>query len=214
MSAIELNDDQRAKKQKLQELVRKLANPEVLTNEEIGKFYDLMATTAHELHMSLSPHPRHHRYMTKNRGLSADDPEFYRHIHPVEDLLKYLNDPSANDDPVDQTIGHTFKFRVYTRRWGHDDVYRMKRTSAGWEIHSMGPDKICHKNGSPELFRLLEHDLVNYPKALPDYVEYLWSQAESQGLSAVEVQKALDDLGKWVSICERNSPSGVFRGLK
>lgn len=43
--------------------------------------------------------------MLENRGVPVEDIEFYNHIHPVDDLLKFIDDINANDDPEDTTIG-------------------------------------------------------------------------------------------------------------
>jgi hypothetical protein len=40
--------------------------------------------------------------MIKNRQSQPDEPHFYMHYHPIEDLLKFLDDPHANDDPVEK----------------------------------------------------------------------------------------------------------------
>lgn len=55
--------------------------------------------------------------MLENRGVSVEDIEFYNHIHPVDDLLKFIDDVNANDDPEDTTIGKKFTLKIYTRRW-------------------------------------------------------------------------------------------------
>lgn len=99
-----------------------------------------MAETAHELHMSLKSsgyEPKHHKYMLENRGVSVEDMEFYNHIHPVDDLLKFIDDVNANDDPEDTTVGEKFNLRIYTRRWGHYDHYSMTRTKNGWNFKEM-----------------------------------------------------------------------------
>jgi hypothetical protein len=49
--------------------------------------FDNMKTTAHQLHMQLTPQLKHKHYMIENRNLQPDHPEFYNHIHPVEDLI-------------------------------------------------------------------------------------------------------------------------------
>jgi hypothetical protein len=175
-----------------------------------------LSKKAHNLHMQLKAsgnEPVHHRYMIKNRGMAADDPEFYYHIHPVEDLLDYIDNIHANDDPEDQTINHEFEFRVFSRRWGHDDVYDIRRTKGGWEI-GFHYEYDCDKSGSSGLYELLDHDSINYPEELPGYFAWLWKQAAEQGLSHEDVQLALKQLADWVSLCEKNTPKGLFRDWK
>ena len=187
---------------------------EKMSYEERMKVYKKMAGAAHELHLSLDPKPKHHRYMISNRDLLPEDPEFYDHIHPVEDLLDYLDDIHANDDPEDQTIGAKFTFKVYSRRWGHKDNYTLTRTEMGWDTDFMSSGGKGDKSANPGLFNALNHDSVNYPEALPGYLEWLWEQAKEQGLSQEEVQNALNDLAEWISICESNSPQGIFEVYK
>ncbi len=171
-----------------------------------------MVSKAVELHKLVKP--KHHKYMIENRGVSPDNPEFYNHVHPIQDLLAYMDNPHANDDPEDQTISHEFNFSVYSRRWGHDDIYHVKRTSKGWEIGHIGWGGPCNKKGQPFLFENLDHDGINYPEELPGYMQWLWDQAKEEGLTHEQVQDALDQLARWVSLCEKNSPGGIFGGFK
>src|SRR4051794_10431288 len=72
--------------------------------EQRIKSLEEMRDVARQLHRSLKEHghePKHHRYMIENRGCQPDDPEFYLHLHPIEDLIKFSYNPHANDDPVD-----------------------------------------------------------------------------------------------------------------
>ena len=101
-----------------------------LDNKEHSKLWTDMVNTAVKLHKIVQP--KHHKYMLENRGVPPDDPEFYNHIHPIEDLLAYMDNPHANDDPEDQTIGHEFKIRVFSRRWGKMCCLRRVRAPRIW----------------------------------------------------------------------------------
>ena len=152
MSEIKLNARQEELKQKIiclfKEIKEMLKTPSpVGMREKI----DQMGQLAHELHRSLTPPPKHHRYMIKNRGLKPDHPDFYKHIHPVEDLLNYLEDDTANDDPIDQTINKKFVMKVYSRRQGHDDAYTITRIAEGWLISFLSISGACDKTGSPSI---------------------------------------------------------------
>lgn len=175
-----------------------------------------MAETAHELHMSLKNRgikPVHHSYMIENRGCQPEALEFYRHIHPVEDLLSFIKDKNANDDPSDKTIGLEFKMSIYVRRWGREDTYRIKRTESGWYVDFLSISGNCDKKGSPYLFMNLDHDGVCYPAQLGDFMESLWEKAAEKGMKRTEVQRAINQLGAWISLCEKNVPKGIFQGL-
>lgn len=188
-----------------------------ITQQEVDKVFHEMAYIAHELHMSLKKdgkEPKHHRYMIENRGVSVDDVEFYNHVHPVDDLLKFLEDSDANNDPEDTTIGEEFTLKVYTRRWGHYDHYTLIRTEEGWDFKGMmiSQNGICDKRCSPYLFKTLEHDCVCYPQQIGEFMEYLWEQA-AEGLTVEVVRECIDMIGEWISFCEMNTPRGIFEGL-
>jgi hypothetical protein len=181
-----------------------------------------MGKVAAELHSSLQQTGttvKHHKYMIENRRVNPDNLQFYCHVHPVEDLLKFLENSSANDDPEDQTLNHEFTIEVMSRRWGHKDSYHLKRTKRGWTIWRMekvntGRDgRIGGKPGTG-LFDLLDHDSINYPEELPGYLEWAWTRAAEDGLSPDELQQALTELAEWVSIVESSSPVGIFKGYK
>ncbi len=171
---------------------------------------------AHELHLALKQRghePRHHGYMIKNRELQPDDPEFYMHFHPLEDLLKFLDDENANDDPVDISIGKEFIFKVYTRRWKHNDTYHITRTADGWHVRHKAINGDCDKTGHPILFMNFNQDYVCYPEGIGDWFEWLWNQAAEKGLSTEQVQQGLTDLSEWVRITESNIPRGdIWKG--
>lgn len=179
-----------------------------------------MAVAAHALHISLKARglePRHTKIMRRNRGrhgLMPDHREFYEHLHPVEDLIKFLDDTNTNRDPEDQTLGLEFRFTVYSRRWKHTDDYILVRTSSGWRVNCNMYGGDCDKKGAPSLYESLEHDSINYPEDLGGYFEYLWEQASEEGLSKVDVQTAFDSISRWVRLCEENSPAGIFTAYK
>ena len=174
------------------------------------------ADVAHKLHMALkaSGHqPQHHSYMLENRRVPPDDPEFYRHIHPIEDLLAFLRDTDANADPEDQTIGGEFELRVYSLRWGHDDVYQVRRTERGWWIGHLSINGDCDKAGDPALFANLRQDSIAHPSDLGYWMEHLWDRAHEEGLSHEQVQDALNQLGVWISTVEKAKPGrGAWAG--
>lgn len=214
---VELTEPELIVFEKLKKLLKE--SKEIINKQELGskKHIELnneMAKTAHKLHIMLNRRgiePKHHKYMLENRGVPVDDIEFYNHIHPVEDLLAFINDVEANNDPEDSTMGKSFKLRIYSRRWGHYDLYTIKRISKGWDFKGIRSGE-CDKAGSPYLINTLDHDFISYPHNFGKLLEWLWDKA-ADGLKESEVQEAVDDLGEWISICELNVPRGVFEGL-
>ena len=105
-----------------------------------------------------------------------------------------------------------FTFNVYTRRFGHADVYHLDRTPTGWHVSHLSYQGSCNKKGEPVLFAAMNQDSVNFPAALGDYFEFLWDQAQAGSIT--NVQGALDHLANWVKVCEEASPIGVFVSFK
>jgi len=165
------------------------------------------ASTLHGMLQKRGLEPKHRRYMINNRGCAPASKSFYEHIHPMEDLLKFIDDEHANDDPKDMTVGALFIFRVYSNRWGHDDVYEVERTGDGWKVNHFGNRTVCDKGGRPGLFEELQHDWITYPTGLDDCMERLWIKAEEKGLSVAAVQAALQELADWVSATEKATPA-------
>lgn len=184
--------------------------------EESRKLLLEAGRAAHELHMRLKgrgKEPKHHAYMIRNRGLQPDDPEFYMQVHAIQDLLAFLMNPNANDDPVDETLGKEFEFVVYSRRWGHNDTYRMIRTEDGWDVRHMSIGGPCDAGGHPFLFEIFDQDFIAYPSKLDWRLEWLWEQAKGHGLSYNDVQHALQMLADWVSETEKSAPTeGIWEG--
>ena len=211
--SIELNAQEATLKDEIQKLVRALqtAFGEARIGQQVNDWIVEAGEKAHKLHMLLKERglePRHHKYMVENREMPADHPEFYMHFHPLEDLLKYLHDPHANDDPVDQTIGEEFTFAVYSNRWGRNDTYRITRTEVGWDVQHLMIGGPCDKGGKPFLYQNFRQDQIQHPSDLSGWMEWLWEQAEDEGLSKEQVQGALQELADWVSTVERSRPSG------
>jgi hypothetical protein len=190
---------------------------EKITEEEIRKLRVDMALNAHVLHMKLKERgiePKHHKYMLKNRRVPAEDLEFYNHIHPIEDLIAFIHNPDANNDPEDSTMGESFQFSIFTRRWGHYDHYWLIRTEKGWKITGDFPnsqeDLNSDKKGYPHVYDVLDHDFVNYPHHIGMYLEAVWNSA-AEGADWEEVQQALNNIAEWISFCEKSSPrSGIL----
>lgn len=185
------------------------SDQKLLSGDDASRLYDEMARKAHALHMSLkdSGHePKHHKYMIENRRCTPDDVRFYRHVHPVQDLLAFIDDVHINDNSKDKTIGKTFTLKFFTKRWQYIEHYKITRTEKGWDIRVLSNSYSSNKYMSPELNHLLDNDGVCYPKGINLFFEWLWDKAAEEGLSEAKVQAAINKLGKWISECEKNAP--------
>lgn len=190
-----------------QVIINNLAIASDLEHPGQAEAFKKMSEAAHKLHMQLEPQPRHHAYMIENSGMEADHPEFYSHIHPVQDLLKYLEDTTANDDPIDHTIGKKFDFIVYSNRWGHKDNYALTRTKDGWFVEHLtysGEDK--RNEEMKVLYRAMQHESISFPRNVDSYLNSIWVLAKEKGLSHEEVQEMLTKVANWISETEMNAP--------
>ncbi len=218
MQAIILDENQQKLRDEIEEELNEIrkAKNEYQPDNIKSKIKDL-GKKAHKLHLELKKtgnEPKHHKYMYENRRVSPDTLEFYEHIHPVEDLLKFIDNPSANDDPVDQTLGEEFEFPVYSSRWGHKDNYKIKRTKNGWKIDFLTIGGTSDKRGYPYLFKNFEQDGIEYPKSLGMRMEWLWERAKEDGLSKERLQEELNRLAEWISEIEEKQPRlGVWQGF-
>lgn len=120
----------------------------------------------------------------------------------------------TKEHPEDQTLGKTFIMKVYTKRWGYYDYYEITRTEKGWNVKFLDAIEQCDKRASKGLNELLAHDSVCYPEKINTFFEWLWDRTAEEGLSEKQVQKAINQLGDWISECEMKAPrNGVFEGL-
>ncbi len=103
----------------------------------------------------------------------------------------------------------TFEFRLYVSRFKSEFTYRLARTGTGWQldykVHS-GPTK---PDGSPLLLANFEQDGVSYPVGIGDYLEYIWGSLHSGKMSDDEAAEKIQQLGDWVSACEKSQPEWI-----
>ena len=181
------------------------------------KRLEQMSKEAIKLHNSLQQRgmaPKHHKHMLLRRGSPDKTPTFYRHPHPIEDLVEYTYNQRANDDLANTTTGETFELSIRSRRWTGKDIYTIKRTSAGWSITWAGEGGDCDRKCSPHLYEILDNDLVLYPAQIGDWFEWLWEAAEDRGFTKSEVQQGIDDIAAWIKVTDIGTPSGrLWDGL-
>ena len=142
--------------------------------------------------------------------------EFYDHYHMLQQMRKDIWGKGAvMDVKGDLTLDREMTFRVYTRRHGHMDTYRVKRTVEGWEAKHISINGKCDKDGTGALLQNLNHDSVFYPE---DGVKYalteLWNQAEEGEVTFEELQIRLQQIADWVSTVERAVGEGQPEWIK
>ncbi|MFX1442082.1 MAG: hypothetical protein ACFFHV_01600 [Promethearchaeota archaeon] len=96
-------------------------------------------------------------------------------------------------------------FRVYSRRHGKYDTYKISRISNGWHIKFLVHTGNCDQKGEPYLYRNFRQDFISYPHDLPEILEILWEQADE--LNKDQLQEKINEIAEWISITERSHPS-------
>ncbi|WP_196605400.1 hypothetical protein [Pectinatus haikarae] len=114
----------------------------------------------------------------------------------------------------DCNLDKPLNFSVYSRRWGHYDNYRIKRTVDGWDVGHIAINGSCKKNGENVLFANLNHDSIFYPEdGIKHALEVLWNEADETEMSIEELQNRLQQVADWISIIEKtlgeNQPNWV-----
>ncbi len=168
----------------------------------------------HEFHLDLVKSgikPIHHRYMILNRSCKPDDSNFYNHIHPVEDLLQFLEDSDSIKDFEDKTVGDKFTFGIFSNYYGYEE-YTLTRSLAGWDVKGFGS---CSQKVEPFLNITFRRNQITYPSDLGLRFEWLWNKAHKDGLDHNTVQFALDRLSEWVCTVEKKALNyGVWEKFK
>ena len=214
-SSFKLTKEEKETKNKIERNIKYIQDLHKKSEHDFTKVKE-NAKLCLELHRSLKRRgvpPIHSKHMIENRRVSTSDSlEFYEHLHPQEDLIKFTKDTTANtknSNKKDVTLGKEFKFLVYSKRWGHKDCYTIKRNIGGWHISFVSTQGQCDHGGDPYLFENLRHDSIGYPNTLESYMYSVWSRADN-GATYKEVQEMLNKIAEWVSLCEESTPEGIL----
>jgi len=160
--------------------------------------------------------PIFNKYLIYNR---EKDPElemieFYEHPDCLNALLNEVkNKGIILSNKSDDTLDKEMPFKVYTRRWGHEDRYSIKRTVNGWYCGYLAIGGECKKNGEGGLFNNLNHDYVFFPQEGVAYaMEKLWEEADEGEIEFDELVKRIQQIADWISAVEKsinNQPEWV-----
>jgi len=139
--------------------------------------------------------------------------EYYNHFHTIEDLYRVIFENAEiawNSLEGDINLNSPLKMKIYSTRWGHDDIYSVKRTVTGWNFKHLSYDVNCLIDGTLDankkdgFYRILEHDSIQYPYEGVKYaLETLWKEADSSSMSIQDLEKQLQDIGDWINAVEK-----------
>lgn len=161
--------------------------------------------------------PIFNKYLLHNREINPEENtvEFYCHYDCMKAMLDEIKGVGQiMNIKSDDTLGKNLTFEIYTRRWGHSDMYRLQRTIDGWECNHLAINGKCQKNGEGALFNNLKHDSVFYPEdAVMHAMEKLWEASDEGEIDLAELQKRLQQVADWISSVEKavgeNQPEWV-----
>jgi len=173
--------------------------------EKAWEFADKYKDIAYKLYwMKLS---EFEEYLYVNSGQFPIDKEFFNHIHMLEDLYNNIKNPKPYSKKGDENLHKKIDFKIYTRRWGHDDFYSIERTKDGWKVY--GFSVFGTNKGAEDLIRhILEHDNVIYPYNLGDIFESLWEKAD-EDMDFDTLKRCIINLFEWISSIEYNTPKCI-----
>lgn len=184
-------------------------------HKRLRKIYSDLNPVIQILHWGMLPILSKWLMINSGRLPENDIIAFYDHYHMLTALLNEIRGRGETmETKGDDTLNKEMTFSVYTRRWGHQDVYRIERTIDGWEVHHIAINGKCSKDGEGALMNNLHHDSIFFPE---DGVKYalsnLWDDAEDGNITPEELQKKLQEIADWISSVEKavgeNQPDWV-----
>lgn len=183
--------------------------------DEFNRKVSQLVPLAPPLHWKYQP--EYEEYLLVNSGqIPEKNPKkFYDHYHMLEDLYWYITD-NPKKKRIDSFLGDMnlnikFEFKVYSRRWGHYDLYQVSRTVEGWNVDFLMTGGKGDKKGSAILY-CLKHDSINYPCHVEDLFEDIWNFADSQEIDVERLASLMNQVAEWISITERETPELDFGG--
>ncbi|MDX1491309.1 MAG: hypothetical protein R3332_08480 [Pseudohongiellaceae bacterium] len=99
-----------------------------------------------------------------------------------------------------------FSFKVHANRWGSTSTYKVRKTDTGWHVAHIAINGDCEPDGSPFLYSNFKQDHICYPSGLGNQLEWLWRQIDECEIDWEDAQEKLQELGDWVSTCEKAEP--------
>jgi len=170
-------------------------------NDIYGKLHDVITV----LHWGRLPILNKYLMINSSRIPEDNVIDFYDHYDMLYAMLKDIRgEGECMTTKGDETLDKKMTFSVYTRRWGHNDTYRVQRTVDGWNVGHIAIGGACEKDGTRALFQNLNHDSVFYPE---DGIKYamteLWEQADEGTLTLDELQVRLQQIADWISMVEK-----------
>lgn len=205
-------DEMLIKKEKFQKIFKKSKDEAYINNDNFNYFRNElknMIELAAEIHFDELPEFK--ETTISNRGVIPEEnpKEFYNHYHTLRDLYEWIENPEKEKCKIrslkgDINLNKKLEFKVYSRRWGHDDTYNVERTTEGWNCTFFTKYE-GGKNGEAILNSMV-HDGISYPISLEYDFKTLWDLADDSEMSLNELQSKISEIAKWISEVEEKKP--------
>lgn len=138
--------------------------------------------------------------------LDKNPSEYYKDYYTLSDLYKWVRVEDKWEPSLlgDCNLDIEMEFPVYTRRWGHEDYYRISRTTTGWYINFLSINGDSEKDGTGKIFANLKHDGVLFPEEdIKNAFSVLWDDADRREMPISELKRKLQDIASWISGVEK-----------
>jgi len=174
-------------------------------HKKLQKIYSDLHPLIPILHWGMLPIISKWLMINSGRFPENDIINFYDHYDMLTALLNEIRGRGKTmETKGDDTLNKEMPFSVYTRRWGHSDVYQIERTIDGWEVHHIAINGKCAKDGEGALINNLHHDCIFFPEdGVKCALTNLWDDAEAGNLTLEELQKRLQQIADWISSVEK-----------
>lgn len=171
----------------------------------LNKIYPEISAVIPILHWGLLPLIS--KYLMINSGKVPEDDveDFYYHYHMLSALLEEVKGRGiVMSMEGDVNLEKEMNFSVYTRRWGHNDTYRIMRTIDGWNVNHISINGKCNKAGEGALMGNLHHDSIFFPEEAVKYAFCnLWEEADECCMTVEELQIKIQQIADWISSVEK-----------
>lgn len=168
-----------------------------------------MISLATKIHFKVLP--EYSDYLIYNRGVLPEEnlKEFYDHYHSLEYLFEWIENEKQEKNKLrtiggDINLNKDLDFMVYSKRWGHNDKYTIKRTVEGWDCNFFKLHQ-GDKTGKA-IIDCMKHDYISYPSTLEYLFEELWELANNEEMKFETLQKEINKISIWVISTEKNKP--------
>lgn len=175
-------------------------------SEKYQKLYSTLLPHLEILHWGELPEFDDQMIINRDILPESNIKEYYNHYHSLEDLFELLTGThkSFKSFKGDINLNKKLTFKVFSRRWDHEDFYSIERRIDGWYVSHISINGLAKKDGTGSLLMNLKQDSIQFPEEGVKYAfETLWNMADETEMSVDELQNKLQEIADWISAVEK-----------